>query len=171
MTGKNHLIFGGLCGGLVLYHEYVGGVPIVPTAVAVGTCVLGNLLPDIDVPTSAIGKVLKPVSILFQKIFGHRTFFHSLLALALLYGGMWYWSMQTGNPYIMAARFGIVVGYAGHLFLDMFTSRGIPLAWPFSKKCYSLLDRRSGGKFETVLTVLLFIGIVGVYCGCRKFLG
>ena len=100
MTGKNHLIFGGLCGGLVLYHEYVGGVPIVPTAVAVGTCVLGNLLPDIDVPTSVIGKLLKPFSILFQKIFGHRTFFHSLLALAFLYVGMWYWSMQTGSPHI-----------------------------------------------------------------------
>ncbi len=171
MTGKNHFIFGGLCGGLVLYHEWAGGVPIVPAAVATGACVLGNLLPDIDVPTSAVGKVLKPFSFLFQKIFGHRTFFHSLLAVALLYAGMWYWSMTTGSVYVDAMKFGVVTGYTGHLFLDMFTSRGIPLAWPFSKKCYSLLDRRSGGKFETAITVIIFIGVAGAYYIWKRAMG
>ncbi|MCI6676026.1 MAG: metal-dependent hydrolase [Clostridiales bacterium] len=170
MTGKNHLIFGGLCGTLVLYHEFMGGVPIIPTAVAAGTCMIGNLLPDIDVPTSAIGKIFKPISFLIQKIVGHRTFFHSLLALALLYAGMWYWSINSGNSCVMAARFGITIGYAGHLFLDMFTSRGIPLAWPFSKRCYSLFDRRSGGRFETAITVIIFCGVAGVYYAWRRFL-
>ena len=47
---------------------FIGGITLT---------ILGSLFPDIDYPNSILGKKFKPISLLINKIFGHRKFFHS----------------------------------------------------------------------------------------------
>lgn len=42
------------------------------------------IVPDLDEPNSKFGKVIYPVSYLINKIFGHRTFFHSILFMVIV---------------------------------------------------------------------------------------
>ena len=77
MTGKTH-VAGGLLVGIIatqIMDVHIG------YALISG---LGALLPDIDEPHSTIGRKI-PGSFLFKFLFGHRGFFHSLLAAGLFY--------------------------------------------------------------------------------------
>ncbi|HEX2098858.1 MAG TPA: metal-dependent hydrolase, partial [Rubrobacteraceae bacterium] len=63
-----------------------------------------------------------------NRLFGHRSFLHSLLALVLvtLVLGLPLWWI-TGWPSPMIA---IGVGYGSHLFADMMTLGGVQFFWP-----------------------------------------
>lgn len=77
---------------------------------------LGSLLPDIDSDTSMIGRH-------FCLPLGHRTWTHSVWALALLY--------------LLARRWHIVywllAGYALHLVWDSVSTMGVCWLWPLSQ--------------------------------------
>ena len=87
-----------------------------------------SVLPDADYPRSWIGYQLGSISEGLNRLFGHRSFFHSLLALALVTAtlGSVLWRL-TDRPAPMIAVF---IGYGSHLFADMMTLGGVQLFWP-----------------------------------------
>src|SRR5215204_51658 len=87
-----------------------------------------SVLPDADYPKSWLGYQLGSISDDLHRLFGHRSFLHSLLALTLItvtLGSLLWWT--TGRPSPMIAVF---VGYGSHLFADMMTLGGVQLFWP-----------------------------------------
>ena len=87
-----------------------------------------SVLPDADHPKSWLGHQLGSLSRDLNRLFGHRGFLHSLLALLLvtLVPGLPLWWI-TGRPSTMIAA---GVGYGSHLFADMMTLGGVRLFWP-----------------------------------------
>ena len=87
-----------------------------------------SVLPDADDPKSWPGHKLGRVSQDLHRLFGHRSFLHSLLALLLftMALGLPLWWV-TGQPALALATF---VGYGSHLFADMMTLGGVRLFWP-----------------------------------------
>jgi membrane-bound metal-dependent hydrolase YbcI (DUF457 family) len=87
-----------------------------------------SVLPDADHPKSWIGHQLGSVSEDLNRLFGHRSFLHSLLALALITAvlGLPLWWLVS-HPAPMVA---VGVGYGSHLLADMMTLSGVQLFWP-----------------------------------------
>jgi membrane-bound metal-dependent hydrolase YbcI (DUF457 family) len=122
-----------------------------------------SVLPDADYPKSWLGHQLGSVSEDLNRLFGHRSFLHSLLALVLVTVvlGLPLWWI-TGRPAPMIAVF---VGYGSHPFADMMTVGGVQLFWP-SRLIAVFPGRdeyriRSGGNSERVFVVVaLFLALV-----------
>lgn len=96
-----------------------------PSVIAAAVC---SVLPDADYPKSWLGHQLGSVSDDLNRLFGHRSFFHSILALTLVtvtLGSLLWWI--TDRPAPMIAVF---IGYGSHLFADMMTLGGVQLFWP-----------------------------------------
>lgn len=112
----------------------------------------GALLPDIDLPSSAIGRVFYPVSQWINRRYGHRTITHSLFALVLF-----------GSNALLGYAFGINIpafvflGYFSHLIIDMLTPMGIMLFFPNPMQFVAL-----GGSIEvgSMKEIVLFVGIL-----------
>jgi endonuclease YncB( thermonuclease family) len=95
---------------------------------AVLAAAAASVLPDADYPRSWLGHQLGNVSEDLNRLFGHRSFLHSLLALILVTWvlGLPLWWI-VGRPSPMIAVF---VGYGSHLFADMMSLGGVQLFWP-----------------------------------------
>ena len=147
MTVKTH-VAGGLLVGIIatqIMDVHIG------YALISG---LGALLPDIDEPHSTIGRKI-PGSFLFKFLFGHRGFFHSLLAAGLFYLAL-FLVADHAVAQLMAA------GYISHLLLDALTPSGVPFLYPIKKR-YSLDLIKTGGIREyaflfAMVVILLAIG-------------
>jgi inner membrane protein len=87
-----------------------------------------SILPDVDNPESWIGHRLGRVSQDLHRLFGHRSFLHSFLALLLftMALGLALWWVTGGPALALAAS----VGYGSHLFADMMTLGGVQIFWP-----------------------------------------
>ncbi|MBA2713972.1 MAG: metal-dependent hydrolase [Rubrobacteraceae bacterium] len=118
-----------------------------------------SLLPDADYPKSWLGHQLGSVSKELNRLFGHRSFLHSLLALLLIttvLGTPLWWI--TGNP---ATGVAIFVGCGSHLFADMMTLGGVQLFWP--RRAIAVFPGRdeyrvvTGSGSETVFVAVVFI--------------
>ncbi|WP_119068743.1 metal-dependent hydrolase [Rubrobacter indicoceani] len=95
---------------------------------AVLIAAVASVLPDADYPKSWIGHQLGTISEVLNRLFGHRSFLHSLVALllvTLLLGLPPWWLL--GSPAPMLA---VAVGYGSHLLADMMTLGGVQLFWP-----------------------------------------
>ena len=79
MTAPTHITFGALC-----YFVTAAVMQWPVTTGAVATAALGSLLPDIDLPTSAVGRPLFPLSRALNEQLGHRTLTHSIVGILLL---------------------------------------------------------------------------------------
>ena len=102
--------------------------------------VIGAILPDIDHPTSIIGKIFYPISSRIERKYGHRTITHSLIGWAaasilfaliiiipsLVIESLRNWSFSLAPRWIAAFS----ISYLSHLILDMFNRRGSQLFWP-----------------------------------------
>jgi inner membrane protein len=110
---------------------------------------VGALLPDLDHPSSWVGRRLRLVSVPVRLLFGHRGLTHSLLAAA---GGLalLHWQGLDGK----AAP--LVVGYLSHLAGDACTPSGVPLLWP-ARRCYSLKLFQTGGLIEHTVILLVMV--------------
>ncbi len=122
---------------------------IIPAAII--TC----LLPDIDHPKSLLGQRLTWISKPIARMFGHRGFTHSLLAvfasLALLYIHVPIDATIPGD-----VLQGMVVGYVSHIIADMLTPAGVPLLWPCRWRFrLPLIVTQKGNQLERVLCMLL----------------
>jgi inner membrane protein len=149
MQAPTHATFGLV---FVIGAGTVLGVVLTP-AVAL-FAVLGALLPDVDTPTSLIGKLCLPLARLLERRFGHRTVTHSLLGLALFAGPVAPLVLITPQ---WPLAFGL--GYLSHLLIDCANKSGTPLFYPSPLR--AVLPRSEGLRIavgspaETVLGLVL----------------
>lgn len=126
MTAPNHI-----AGGIVFTGIFTSlwNVNIFADPYYLGATVLVSLLPDIDTPKSLIGKPFYPLSKWLYRKYGHRTITHSILfALILTLITYIFQRLQVIPPHYALIIF---FAYFGHLLLDMLTTTGVPLLYPF----------------------------------------
>ena len=107
---------------------YLGGATLFgykPDVVGWLLVAVASLGPDVDLPTSKVGRLLFWLSVPLERRFGHRTVTHSavgLLTVALLAAPLWW-----VRPLYFWCALG---GYWSHLWIDMLNVRGADLFWP-----------------------------------------
>ena len=155
MTGKTHLVFGLVSGGLVGLSLYQ---PEWLTLAGFTFCsAFGSLSPDVDNPKSIISKPIKLLSKAINKMFGHRGLLHSPVYCIFLYFLGAFLLKRYNLHNFFPLLYGFLFGYVGHLFLDLLTSGGISVFYPFSRKRYRILKIKTGGVSEGIA-----IAIVGL---------
>jgi inner membrane protein len=125
MLLPNHLIggfvFSGIVGGFM-------GENLFESPASMTTVLIGSVIADIDLPTSPIGKIFKPISVMINNRFGHRTITHSFLAIAA----------TTAIFSIFLTPIGFhglywFISYFSHCLFDMLTVQGVPFLFPLLK--------------------------------------
>ncbi len=110
-----------------------------------------SVLPDIDSHKSFVGSKVKPLAFIFEIIFGHRGFLHSMWIPLIIFVGFWFFGYLTLG---LAA----MLGYVLHLLLDSLTLGGV--------KFFGIKKRRgfvkTGGAFEIVLFFVLVILLIKI---------
>ena len=126
MTAPNHI-----AGGIVFTGIFTSlwNINIFSNPYFLGVTVLVSLLPDIDTPSSIIGKPFYPLSKWLYRRYGHRTLTHSIISCAIFTLIAYIWERLNNQPtqYTQIVFF----AYFGHLLLDMVTTAGVPLLYPF----------------------------------------
>ncbi len=140
MTYKTHLSSGMLFSSVVFLLIYDLSLSPALAATLILATWLGSSAPDLDTPTgglwqkvpagSLLGKLVHPVF-----IGGHRHLSHSLVGMGIF---SWlFWLLLKiifhDSSFIIqdsSVLLAFVVGYAAHLFADLFTEAGVPLLFP-----------------------------------------
>ena len=82
---------------------------------------LGALLPDIDCVKSQLGKRVRPLSDLIEKVCGHRGVTHSLTGFGVLVVVVGLVSVAFAHAFFLP----FLCGYGSHLLLDGMTPHGV----------------------------------------------
>lgn len=120
--------------------------------------VLGSMLPDIDHPSSAFGRRVRPISTVLSAVLGHRGLTHSLLAVVGMSALAWYalhhldWHPSYSVPLVT----GIAVGYLSHLVGDWMTNSGVPLLWPIKRRFVAPIRMFTGDFKEYILAYVMY---------------
>lgn len=150
MNAGTHIVFASAL--------YLGGAALFeyrPDLIGWGLAAGASVLPDIDLPTSTLGRTLFWLSTRLERRFGHRTLTHSLLALVAV-------GILASPLYLLsqpAYWWAVLGGYWSHLWIDMTNLRGVDLYWPTAMR--SVWPRNMhhrmevGSKAEMVLQVAL----------------
>lgn len=160
MDGNCHFIYGAAVGSaLAMNLDKISTVlpNITNTPETITLFVLGGLIggifPDIDNPSSHMGKLSAPISTVIGTInkklgkigANHRGILHDpliyLVGLVLSY-------------FFLPALVGLFIGCLSHLFLDMFNPKGIPV-FIFKKVSIARID--SGSSASVLFTWALVI--------------
>ncbi len=112
---------------------------------------LGSVLPDIDVKGSKVNKWGGFVGSIISFFSRHRGFFHSLSFVVLIVLLM----KLFFNEYY---AFALLLGLAGHLFLDLMTKKGIMPLYPFSE--LKLKGWVKVGSWEEVMIQILLAVLI-----------
>lgn len=144
---------------------YLGGAAVFEyksDPVSWGLAILFSFMPDIDLPTSRVGRPLFWLSVPLEKRFGHRTITHSFIGVAIL--------VVLASPLYFTyplCFWSIVGGYWSHIQIDMANIRGVDLFWPSpirvvmpGKVKYRL---EVGSKAEMIVLCALLVFCVGLY--------
>ena len=162
MHGKGHIAAGLITG--IVSSCFLFANPFEPVSIGVFTAasLLGGLTPDIDMPTSTIGKPLKPISKLINKLFGHRTITHAVFWIIPIVFLIWRFSGFEGVRYhfLTVALQGYLCGFLSHLLGDMMTTGGIPLLYPLKTKRYKTFKNKAGVADNIVVVYICIIWIV-----------
>lgn len=171
MTGKHHLIAGAVCGVCVGASAIIapGNTSYLIACGAVGTTMIGSLLPDIDSRTSKLGSKMKITSFLANKLFGHRGFLHSPLFIVFVMWLLNFIFTKNGIQDYSLLWQGLAFGMINHLMCDMMTKGGIPILYPFFKLKLSFTNMKSGSKWELIPLILVCIlTVVATYVLCKN---
>jgi inner membrane protein len=127
-----------------------------------GLAILFSFMPDIDIPTSRVGRPLFFISVPLEKRFGHRTITHSVIGVAIL--------AALASPlyfFYPLCFWAVVGGYWSHIQIDMSNIRGVDLFWPSpvrvvmpGKIKYRL---EVGSKAEMIVLCSMLVFCVGLY--------
>jgi len=167
MNGNCHFIFGAAVGSALAMNldkistvlPNITATPETATLFVLGG-LIGGIFPDIDNPSSHMGKLSAPVSTIIGKInkllgkvgANHRGILHDpliyLVGLVLSY-------------FFFPALIGLFIGCISHLFLDMFNPKGIPF-FLFKKVSIANID---SGSFTSVIFTWILV-FVSVAIGC-----
>lgn len=126
------------------------GLPVLDP-LALGFATLGALLPDIDHPSSWVGRRLPVISRPLAAMIGHRGVTHSLIAVVTCVVFLRWEGLRrlVIDP--------LVVGYLSHLAADLLTTSGLRLTWP-SPKRQAIGLCRTGSFAETLIVAGVAIG-------------
>ena len=131
----------------------------------------GSLLPDIDTPTSSIGRPFFPLSRWINQKIGHRTVTHSFVGMAILavlaLGAAWILSQWTGKgPALMHYGWLLILGYGSHILVDTLNKTGVELFWPCNLRCvffynehYRIASAGSGDYWFMTVCLILNLGM------------
>jgi inner membrane protein len=114
-----------------------------------------TLLPDIDHPSSPIGKLLKPLSLRIYSTLGHRKATHSLLFSLLIT------NFFAVNLTLYKLSW---IALGAHLFCDMLTYMGTPLLWPLQKNFVAFGGPLLTGSWKELFVSLLALAGVIFLC-------
>lgn len=172
MMGKTHKL-GGVCAGTIasacMIQTPITTEKLILTGIVLGTSIIGSLLPDIDHTNSTMGKKHKIISKIINVLCGHRGMTHAPLFLSIIIALLCFLARVLPDftqLYAITAVFGLAVGFASHLLLDIITINGIPLFYPFSKKHVSIARFRSQKNdgivslLSLLMTVIILVLIV-----------
>ena len=135
------------------------------TSVTIAAAALGSLAPDLDHPSSWLGKRLFFISIPLAAVLGHRGLTHSLLSGVITTAGLgWYLQSDTLIPWMVA----FLLGYILHLFGDWNTG-GVPILWPSPRKYKAPWAFPTGGILERIFAMGLAAALT--YGGWMVFKG
>ncbi|AIA71218.1 metal-dependent hydrolase [Pectobacterium atrosepticum] len=153
MTAEGHLLFSVACAILAKKVELSPALAAGDWWHIIPGALLTALLPDIDHPKSVLGQRLKWLSAPIARLFGHRGFTHSLLAIV---AGIFF--IQTRLPpdwpIPTDAYHAMIVGYLSHILADMLTPSGVPLLWPCRWRFrLPILNSQKGNQLERFLCI------------------
>ncbi len=155
MMASSHVPFATVC--WIGYATYTNQPVTLPQLAVAG---FAGLLPDIDSPSSTVGRRIRPISKLIGSILGHRGFTHSLICAYLLFMALVYctehYDAKT-SYYIATYLPPLLIGYLSHLLGDMFTPSGVPLLWPVKYKFCLPFTFKADSKTETIFVSWLCI--------------
>lgn len=150
MMFYNHLI-----GGVVFSGTFsaISGQNIFESKTALAVAVVASLAPDIDNPSSPIGRILRPISRYIHSNYGHRSVTHSLVFLIVStlifaifssYWIVWFWA------------------YFSHCIFDMLTLQGVLFFYPFLKNNCVMPQKpefrfRTGDKVAETISFCTFL--------------
>ena len=142
MTSSSHL-----AGAAVFYLVYCALTEDAVSIEGLAATAAGSLLPDIDTPTSSIGRPLFPLARRINEKLGHRTATHSLLGVvvfALAAAGLEALARATGllAPDGFPAAVCLTLGYLSHVLIDTVNKTGVELFWPSRLRCVFFLNER-----------------------------
>jgi len=100
--------------------------------------IFASMIPDIDNPSSKLGKNIK----IFGYVFKHRGFFHSLPALVIF-------TFLVSKFTTISYTFAFFLGYLSHLLLDNLTYQGIYWFYPLKYRIKGFTKSKS--LFEKIL--------------------
>ena len=165
MTSPTHIAF---AESLYLLILTPSGVPLDWRGTLITAFV--SLLPDIDLPTSWLGRIFFFISEPIERTFGHRTITHSVLfALCAMLFAYFLESLDLVYP-DTASLFSMA--YFSHIILDSCTIQGVKMFYPISTRdCVFPYDPRSpysyriksGSKADTILFFFIATLLIPLY--------
>lgn len=157
MTASTHITF-----GVLSYFVTAAAMQWPVTTGAVATAAFGSLLPDIDLPTSAVGRPLFPIARVINEQLGHRTLTHSIVGILLLV--LILFPLFLLAPLIFWA---LLIGYFSHLLIDTENKAGIELLYPAKLRAWFFKDERYritvGSREETILLAVLLVFMLAFF--------
>lgn len=157
MTAPTHITF-----GILSYFVTAAAMQWPVTTGAVATAAFGSLLPDIDLPTSAVGRPFFPIARILNEQLGHRTLTHSIVGILLL--------VLILLPLFLLAPlifWALLIGYFSHLLIDTENKAGIDLLYPSKLRAWFFRDERYritvGSREETILLAFLLVGTLAFF--------
>lgn len=162
MKGPTHALAGACTAAAFVYLPIPHTYPVLALS---AVAAFAALVPDLDGSESTLEHLtilsLKPFKIpayVVGKMFKHRGFLHSLMALALLSFILLGFFPNLPKEIVYAS----LLGYFSHLVTDALTPAGIPWLYPYEDWRPSLLPDflciRTGSFAETIFFVGLLVG-------------
>ena len=119
---------------------------------------MGAMFPDIDSPTSKIRRGIRKVFTgdpsTEKRVINHRREPHMPLIWAVIFALCLF---VFSNVFAETFIWGMMIGVASHLFLDMLNPAGIPLFGPFKRKKINILPIKTNSWGENIIAVLLVL--------------
>jgi inner membrane protein len=148
MLGISHLLISGTATSLIMQTAS-------PTMIAMGA--IAGLLPDMDISTSAAGRVLPWVSAFFEKRMPHRSCTHSLFASGIV--AICSYGIAILFPSLTNLVHALNIGYFFGWFADCFTRSGVEMFYPSRVRCVCPGNRnlrlRTGSNAEYFVLIVL----------------
>lgn len=132
---------------------------------------VGSLLPDIDTPTSSIGRPFFPLARWINQKMGYRTVTHSFLGAgifaSLVMGAAWILSLwTTEESALMHYGWLLILGYGSHILVDTLNKTGVELFWPCKLRCvffynehYRIASAGAGDYWFMTVCLILNLGM------------
>lgn len=130
----------------------------VKSGLFVAGAVIGSLMPDLDVKSSTASKKAGLLSFITRLFFEHRGT-HSIFVLAIIGAILAIPAVLIPGGYGLPVLWGVILGYASHILLDICTKKGCPVFNPI-KINVSILPLKTGGIVERIIRIVFIIIII-----------